>query len=104
MLFVGRGGVTVRTLHHYDEVGLLTPSSRESSSGHRVYDERDAKRLARIVMLRAVGFSLDEIKAALARRRRRSSSFASATTPSEKTRSNASRTKGRRSSRSFLNE
>jgi len=57
-------GVTVRTLHHYDEVGLLTPSAR-ASGGHRVYDERDAERLARIVMLRAMGLSLGEIKAAL---------------------------------------
>lgn len=44
-------GLTVRTLHHYDSVGLLRPSAR-TPSGHRLYDEDDVSRLYRIVALR----------------------------------------------------
>ena len=53
-------GVTVRTLHHYDEVGLLTPSER-TSSGYRVYTPPDLQRLATVVVYRRLGFGLDEI-------------------------------------------
>jgi DNA-binding transcriptional MerR regulator len=55
-------GLTVRTLHHYDEIGLLEPSAR-TESGHRLYDETDVQRLYRIVALRQIGLSLDEVKA-----------------------------------------
>jgi len=54
-------GLTVRTLHHYDEIGLLVPSER-SPSGHRLYGERDVARLYRIVALRQIGLSLEEVK------------------------------------------
>ena len=53
-------GVTVRTLHHYDEIGLLTPSER-TYAGYRVYGAADVERLATIVVYRRLGFGLDEI-------------------------------------------
>ena len=57
-------GLTVRTLHHYDEVGLLSPSAR-THAGHRLYGEQDVQRLYRIVALRQIGLSLDEVKQCL---------------------------------------
>ena len=59
-----RTGLTVRTLHHYDEIGLLSPAER-SDGGHRVYDEAAVQRLYRIVSLRSLGFPLDAIADAL---------------------------------------
>ena len=59
-----RTGLTVRTLHHYDEIGLLSPAER-SDGGHRVYDEASVQRLYRIVSLRSLGFPLDAIAEAL---------------------------------------
>ncbi|HET6742619.1 MAG TPA: MerR family transcriptional regulator [Kribbella sp.] len=53
-------GLSVRTLHHYDEIGLLRPSWR-STSGRRQYDDADIRRLHRIVALRGFGLSLAEI-------------------------------------------
>jgi len=53
-------GVTVRTLHHYDEIGLLTPSGR-TSAGYRRYDDADLDRLQRILLYRELGFTLEEI-------------------------------------------
>ncbi|GAA1745007.1 MerR family transcriptional regulator [Luedemannella helvata] len=53
-------GVTVRTLHHYDEIGLLSPSER-SATGYRRYDERDLDRLQQILYYRELGFPLEEI-------------------------------------------
>jgi len=57
-------GLTVRTLHHYDEIGLARPSQR-SSAGHRRYTAEDVRRLHRIVALRGFGFRLAEIGALL---------------------------------------
>ena len=57
-------GLTVRTLHHYDEIGLLVPE--RSPAGHRVYADRDVRRLYQIVALRQLGFPLDEIARYLA--------------------------------------
>jgi DNA-binding transcriptional MerR regulator len=57
-------GVTVRTLHHYDEVGLLSPSER-TSTGYRRYDDADLERLQQILFYRELGFSLEEIAAIL---------------------------------------
>jgi MerR family transcriptional regulator, thiopeptide resistance regulator len=54
-------GVTVRTLHHYDEIGLLTPSGR-SEAGYRRYADGDLERLQRILFYRELGFGLDDIK------------------------------------------
>jgi MerR family transcriptional regulator, thiopeptide resistance regulator len=56
----GLTGLTVRALHHYDQIGLLVPS-RRSSAGHRIYDAADAARLYRICVLRRLGFPLDRI-------------------------------------------
>jgi len=60
----GFAGVTVRTLHHYDEVGLLVPSKR-SHAGHRLYGDADLDRLQRILFYRELGFPLDEVAALL---------------------------------------
>ena len=54
-------GVSVRTLHHYDEIGLLTPS-RRSPSGYRLYDSGDLTRLQHIVVYRRLEFGLEEIR------------------------------------------
>ena len=53
-------GVTVRTLHHYDRIGLLVPSGR-SASGYRLYAYGDLERLRQIRLLRELRFSLDAI-------------------------------------------
>ncbi len=55
-----RTGLTVRTLHHYDEIGLLSPSYR-TGSGHRLYTADDITRLQMIVSLRQLGLSLREV-------------------------------------------
>lgn len=57
-------GLTVKTLHHYDEIGLLKPSGH-TDAGHRLYTKRDLARLQQIVSLRSLGFALDQIGAAL---------------------------------------
>ncbi|SDP74975.1 DNA-binding transcriptional regulator, MerR family [Actinopolyspora xinjiangensis] len=53
-------GVTVRTLHHYDQIGLLSPSGR-SAAGYREYSEADLERLRRILAYRELGFGLTDI-------------------------------------------
>src|ERR671922_125035 len=53
-------GVTVRTLHHYDELGLLSPSDR-THGGHRQYAAADVERLYRLLALRGLGLPLQEI-------------------------------------------
>ncbi|WP_228979537.1 MerR family transcriptional regulator [Streptomyces sp. DH12] len=60
----GFAGVTVRTLHHYDEIGLLSPSGR-SRAGHRRYQDEDLDRLQRILFYRELGFPLDQVAALL---------------------------------------
>lgn len=62
--FAKLAGVTVRTLHHYDRMGLLRPSGR-TSAGYRLYGERDFARLQQIVTLKFIGFSLKQIEAIL---------------------------------------
>ena len=68
MLKVGelasRSGLTVRTLHHYDSIGLLTPSAR-SNAGYRLYNRADIARLHRIQALRRLGMALADIAAFL---------------------------------------
>lgn len=56
--------VSVRTLHHYDRIGLLKPSLR-MDNGYRVYSEVDLLKLQRIIALKFFGFSLSEIKTLL---------------------------------------
>ena len=53
--------VTVRTLHHYDRIGLLSPS-RRSENGYRLYDYADLERLRQIRLLRELRFSLEAIE------------------------------------------
>ncbi|WP_328872954.1 MerR family transcriptional regulator [Streptomyces sp. NBC_00287] len=60
----GFAGVTVRTLHHYDDIGLLVPSER-SHAGHRRYSDGDLDRLQQILFYRELGFPLDEVAALL---------------------------------------
>jgi DNA-binding transcriptional MerR regulator len=59
-------GLTVRTLHHYDELGLLVPSSH-TESGHRLYTAVDLARLQQIISLRQLGFSLEQVRDCLDR-------------------------------------
>jgi DNA-binding transcriptional MerR regulator len=63
-LSVGRlaelAGVTVRTLHHYDEIGLVRPSAR-TAVGYRVYSAGDVERLREVLAYRRLGFGLREI-------------------------------------------
>ena len=54
-----RFGVTVRTLHHYDEIGLVRP--HRTASGYRVYTDDDLERLRHAVVYRRLGFPLEEI-------------------------------------------
>ncbi|GAA3840198.1 MerR family transcriptional regulator [Streptomyces chiangmaiensis] len=56
----GFAGVTVRTLHHYDEIGLLVPGER-THAGHRRYGDADLDRLQQILFYRELGFSLEEV-------------------------------------------
>ncbi|MFK4145557.1 MerR family transcriptional regulator [Streptomyces sp. NPDC004065] len=60
----GFAGVTVRTLHHYDEIGLLVPGGR-SHAGHRRYSDADLDRLQQILFYRELGFPLEEVAALL---------------------------------------
>jgi MerR family transcriptional regulator, thiopeptide resistance regulator len=59
-----RTGITVRTLHHYEARGLLTPAQR-SAAGYRLYGTQELRRLQHIVSLKSLGFSLDEISVCL---------------------------------------
>lgn len=58
--FAALAGVTVRTLHHYDRVGVLKPSGR-TEAGYRLYAARDLVRLEQIIFLKFVGLSLKQI-------------------------------------------
>ena len=60
-----RFDITVRTLHHYDDIGLLTASER-SGAGYRLYTDADITRLQHIVVYRRLGFALEEIAVLLA--------------------------------------
>jgi len=53
-------GVTVRTLHHYDRIGLLSPSGR-TTAGYRQYSPADLDRLHQVLLYRELGFSLEEV-------------------------------------------
>ncbi|MFP5390473.1 MAG: MerR family transcriptional regulator [Gammaproteobacteria bacterium] len=60
-----RTGITVRTLHHYDDIGLLRPSAR-SDAGYRLYDDNDLQRLQQVQVLRRFGMPLADIGTFLA--------------------------------------
>jgi DNA-binding transcriptional MerR regulator len=57
-------GITVRALHHYDEIGLVVPGHR-TPAGYRVYTEDDLARLGRVVAYRRLGLPLEEVRALL---------------------------------------
>src|SRR5688500_8483895 len=54
-------GVSVRTLHHYDAMGLLVPSAR-TEAGYRLYTDQDLLRLQQILIGRELGLALEEIR------------------------------------------
>lgn len=58
--------VTIRTLHHYDEAGLLQPAHVDEQTGYRYYTAAQIETLQRILLLKDLGFSLDDIKELLA--------------------------------------
>jgi DNA-binding transcriptional MerR regulator len=62
--FAMLAGLTVRTMHHYDRIGLLKPTRRDHN-GFRLYTERDFARLEQIQTLKFIGFSLKQIKEVL---------------------------------------
>lgn len=53
-------GVTIRTLHHYDQIGLVRPSER-SVAGYRLYHDPDLEKLQTVLFYRELGFPLDDI-------------------------------------------
>lgn len=57
-------GLTLRTLRYYDQIGLFSPSAR-TESGHRLYGTEDLSRLQRILSLKSIGLSLEEIRGML---------------------------------------
>lgn len=59
-----RAGISVRTLHHYDEIGLVVPSER-TPGGYRSYRPADVERLAHVLAYRACGMPLEDIRIAL---------------------------------------
>lgn len=59
-----RTGISVRTLHHYDEIDLLSPSAR-TDAGHRLYTYENIMRLQQIQSLRSTGLSLESIASLL---------------------------------------
>jgi MerR family transcriptional regulator, thiopeptide resistance regulator len=61
-----RTGLTIRALHHYDEIGLLKPSLH-TEAGHRLYTSSDVARLQQVISLRQLGFSLEEVRDCLNR-------------------------------------
>ena len=62
--FADLAGVTVRTLHHYDRLGLLKPR-RRTDAGYRLYEDRDLERLEQVVALKFLGLSLGQIRSLL---------------------------------------
>lgn len=59
--FAKRSGVTVKTLLHYDKIGLLQPSLK-TQAGYRIYCDEDFIKLQQIITLKFIGLSLEEIK------------------------------------------
>ena len=59
--FAQQIGVSVRTLHYYDEIGLLNPSEVDAQNGYRFYDEKSLERMQEILFFRELDFSLKTI-------------------------------------------
>ncbi|MGI5863180.1 MAG: MerR family transcriptional regulator, partial [Myxococcales bacterium] len=51
-------GISVRALHHYDEIGLLSPTGR-SEAGYRLYEQEDLQRLQQVLFFKELGFPLE---------------------------------------------
>ncbi|MGE6260462.1 MerR family transcriptional regulator [Heyndrickxia sporothermodurans] len=62
--FSEKAGVSIRTLHYYDEIGLLQPE-KHPTTGHRIYNHQDILTLQKIVSLKFLGYSLDKIASLL---------------------------------------
>ena len=60
-------GVSIKTLHHYDKIGLLVPV--KSENGYRTYSQEDLERLQVILYYKYLGFSLDQNSRTLSRRK-----------------------------------
>ena len=73
--FANLTNITVRTLHHYDEIGLLKPSIRQDN-GYRIYTEKDLLKLQQILALKFFGFNLIAIEELLDQNKRLIDSFA----------------------------
>jgi DNA-binding transcriptional MerR regulator len=63
--FAKLANVTIRTLHHYEQVGLLKPG--RTTAGYRVYTRADLERLEQIVRVKYLGLPLQQIKTVLDR-------------------------------------
>ena len=55
-------GCSIKTLRYYDEIGLLNPSRIDNFTNYRYYDEKDLEVLKKIIYLKSLGFTLEEIK------------------------------------------
>jgi DNA-binding transcriptional MerR regulator len=64
--FARLGGVSVRTLRHYDEIGLLGPATVDPDTGYRGYSARQLGQLNRIIALKELGLSLSQARRLLA--------------------------------------
>lgn len=62
--FSEKTGISIRTLHYYDEIGLLQPE-KHPTSGHRIYHHQDILTLQKIISLKFLGYSLDKINSLL---------------------------------------
>lgn len=62
-MFSRLGRVTIKTLHHYDDVGLLAPARTDAENGYRYYTADQLFRLNEIMLLRQMGFSIPEVSA-----------------------------------------
>lgn len=60
-IFAKKAGITLKTIHHYHKEGLLCPSGY-NDAGYRLYSDEDFQKLQKILTLKFIGFSLEEIK------------------------------------------
>ena len=63
--FASHGRVSVRMLRHYDAIGLLRPAYVDAATGYRYYEAQQFGRLNRIVALKDLGFTLQQVQAML---------------------------------------
>src|SRR5215510_2635246 len=63
--FAKLGRVSVRILRHYDAIGLVTPAVVDPNSGYRFYTADQLRRLNRVIALKDLGFTLEQVQAIL---------------------------------------